>query len=81
MSVIFCIYARYFILQHLNRNSHLVKCKALTLIGCLGSPQISATEMDKKVNLQLILGSFTHDSDSRVRMAAFEAMVSSHHYH
>ena len=65
---------KLFSFQNLTDNSHLVRCKALELIGALGSPDQAKTEPGQR-NLQAILGEHAHDIDPRVRSSAFEAMV------
>lgn len=73
----FCyLWRLYSSLQNLADSSHLVRCKALELIGALGSPDPKKSEERKpQKSLQAILGEHAHDIDPRVRSSSFEAMV------
>lgn len=68
-------------LQHLNDTHTSVRCRCLSLIGCLtqGSVQSpSWTDLYAKGGVQSLLASYSKDSDPRVRTSALQALLTLH---
>lgn len=65
-------------LQHLNDTHTSVRCRCLSLIGCLTQGSVhspSWTDLYAKGGVQSLLASYSKDSDPRVRTSALQALL------
>lgn len=68
-------------LQHLNDTHTSVRCRCLSLIGCLTQGSVhspSWTDLYAKGGVQSLLASYSKDSDPRVRTSALQALLTLH---